>query len=417
MKKTTIPLASHSRSGFTIIELLVVIAIIAVIVALLLPAIQQARESARKTQCQNNLKQLGVALQNFHDSYEAFPFGDRTRTANDGSCYIESTAMVALLDYLDQSNLSSAMEKVSPIVYMSSDPDDPLHSRINSHARNWITVSEDSDLEQTEIPVLQCPTAITSGAVEIPFWGPGGGDIQDPPKFAVTHYAFCKGINDSWCMDFDESDEDAFYRSPYNGFEGYQRSDGQSKAGYLHGPIPTRERGMFNRHTKSRFADCRDGASNTFAMGEVAGGDLWPLCKGVGCTNPSDPVGNPLQGIYNADVGWIVGQPADYSSEILSASVPYACTMERLNKNPVTQNYMGNALGDISASQRDCRSSETILNDGSGDAPQNSTSNFRSQHEGGGYFLKGDGSVDFVNENIDFSTYRALSTMAGDEVF
>lgn len=66
---------SESRSGFTLIELLVVIAIIAVLVALLLPAVQQAREAARKTQCKNQLKQIGLAIQNFHDLYGRFPTG------------------------------------------------------------------------------------------------------------------------------------------------------------------------------------------------------------------------------------------------------------------------------------------------------------------------------------------------------
>ena len=65
----------NQRRGFTLIELLVVIAIIAILIALLLPAVQQAREAARRSSCKNNMKQIGLALHNYHDTHRVFPYG------------------------------------------------------------------------------------------------------------------------------------------------------------------------------------------------------------------------------------------------------------------------------------------------------------------------------------------------------
>ncbi len=88
-------------SGFTLVELLVVIAIIGILVALLLPAVQAAREAGRRTQCTNNLKQMGLALHNHHDSLRRFPpGGDRSPVGGYGPSW-----MVHILPYIEQNSL------------------------------------------------------------------------------------------------------------------------------------------------------------------------------------------------------------------------------------------------------------------------------------------------------------------------
>ncbi|QDT42595.1 Type II secretion system protein G precursor [Gimesia alba] len=131
------------RRAFTLIELLVVIAIIAILIALLLPAVQQAREAARRSSCKNNLKQIGLAMHNYHDAYTSLPMGMNSRIYS---------PFVAILPFLDQSNLQNLYD-------FNLDYDDP--------------VNQDA-LNQT-LAIYLCPTMVLPRAVPfLPCDEPGG---------------------------------------------------------------------------------------------------------------------------------------------------------------------------------------------------------------------------------------------------
>lgn len=102
----TVRTRPHSR-GFTLIELLVVIAIIAVLISLLLPAVQQAREAARRSQCKNNLKQMGLALHNYLDAMSVFPPSACFGVANTG---VSWSMQARILPYLDAANLQNLID-------------------------------------------------------------------------------------------------------------------------------------------------------------------------------------------------------------------------------------------------------------------------------------------------------------------
>jgi len=135
----------RSRFGFTLIELLVVIAIIGILIALLLPAIQSAREAARRSQCSNNLKQIGIALHNFHDAYKKFP------TGGEGTNFKASPPETTF----DMKDLHSVFTYILPFVEQKD-----IYDQINlgKTYRDTTAGIEHASAFRRELAVYTCPS-------------------------------------------------------------------------------------------------------------------------------------------------------------------------------------------------------------------------------------------------------------------
>ena len=153
---------SHGRTGFTLIELLVVVAIIGILMALILPAVQSAREAARRTGCRNNLKQIGLALHNFESSYGYFPAGR-------GAAYpLIFSAHTHLLPYLEESGLHDMVQFDRPPVSFQDADGNRFNGNVNRPAAG------------TPVETFICPS------------DPAEGRIRRLSTYG-TNYAACTG--------------------------------------------------------------------------------------------------------------------------------------------------------------------------------------------------------------------------------
>ncbi len=171
------------KRGFTLVELLVVIAIIGVLVALLLPAVQAAREAARRMQCGNHLKQIGLGLQNYHDVFNSLPYGARGRyvqgtilpngnTQGNGAVPFGPSWYVGILPFCEQKNLSDLIEAraIATPNYNAIAGNQTTVANVSQQAHNqkipWM-LCPSSPLPQTEQPVANGPLCTVPSYVGI----------------------------------------------------------------------------------------------------------------------------------------------------------------------------------------------------------------------------------------------------------
>ena len=342
---------SLRRSGFTLVELLVVIAIIGVLVALLLPAVQMAREAARRSSCSNNLKQLGLAFHNYHDTFKGFPSQQIPQAVQGGSGtpYTYSLGWrVAILPQIEQRPLYDQITRPTNREFPWPAGD------------NWPGVWAGLELD-----AFVCPSD-SGPATPVPTGGSGNNWWSGRANYRVnmgTH-AFCD--DDNW----------------------------------VNGPI--------GRRRNNGMQDMIDGTSNTVLLGEgLMGTTLDKTDRGNSRGNAAGLAANPRTEQMEIDYR---EQLKTYTENGSGRAFLAAQAASISNWLPGTRWLSGNThyAGLVAGLPPNSVNCTTHANDGN-----NGIYSLGSRHTSGAQVAAGDASVHFIPETIDLDSWMALNTRAG----
>jgi prepilin-type N-terminal cleavage/methylation domain-containing protein len=351
--------ASTTRGGFTLIELLVVIAIIAILVSLLLPAVQQAREAARRTQCKNNLHNIGLAFHNFESTFRELPSSTRPPVAGT----VRLAALTQLLPYIDQAPLFNLIDQT----------------------QNWSTAAN-KPLSLTPLTVYQCASDPNAGALDgIP--DNIGAWAQDTAS--ASSYSPVFGIS-PLNQPFTTVPLTNLYTDPadptFQYVAGFFPKNAKWNATSLKYDRPGR-----------KFRDVTDGLSNTIAITESAGRPaVWRKGQKYG-TLPGDRLNAGGWARPASDI-MVYGQKKDGTGLLGPVAI-----------NATNGENVGPNAGGSYASTYPYTQTPFVFG-------VHGTSSAYSFHTGGANFTLGDGAVRFISENIDFDTFIKLNTPQGGEV-